>query len=178
MNLYEERARERNKLLWNFYYENGEKITTQDCYRLLKTKNLKHSRETFRKWGLEFPPRWGPPQIRIKRLADKLNAYADKLGVSELSAIEMAIALDKPKDRVYYVRQQCDRYKFKIPELKISEEWRRKMSEIKRNQADDDRQIMDESLDMQDEYAQGFLIVDGGVRINPDNFNEKIYMLR
>lgn len=172
-----EKALERYSILWAYYYENGS-ITTRDCLNLLQVNGIGFVIKSFEYHDLDFPPRRDETRVRVKRNADMLNEFARKKGVTELTTDEMAEALERPVNSVHYARRECERHGFIVPELKIKDEWRRVAYGTRKADKKVRMDVISEDVEMQPEYLDGFLVVEGRTRVNPDNSKEVIYMLR
>lgn len=168
MTVYEKIARERYRKLWDFYNEHG-KILMQDCYDILGTKILSHIWLSFERHNLgNEPPIWDRAQDKYERYADLLNTEANRKGVNELTLDEMAKVLGKRRSNMPWVREQCKRHGYKIPDT-----WK-----IRKQKVTDellDEMDLDET-ELHEEYPQGIEV--SSWRSNPANSKEVIYMLR
>lgn len=133
--------------------------------------------DQFKVHKLDLPPRWNETKVRVKRNADMLNAFASENNVTELTIVEMMKVLGRPRGSIYQIRLECKRCEFDIPELKVKEEYRERATSDMKVEKKCRVETKDESIEVQLEYVEGLLVLGDG-RVNPDDINEMIYVLR
>ncbi len=112
-------AEGRVAILWERYYENGERITCAEVLALTG-KRASNLYASFQVQGIKGPPVWDTKAAIRKRQIDSLWAKSRQLGRDWLTVSEVAEATGiKTKE----VSSLGKRYKGKIPEIRYTKQW-------------------------------------------------------
>ena len=107
-------AEERATLLWEYYRENGGRITCAAVFALTG-KRASTLYATFQVQGVKGPPVWDTKAAIRKRQIDSLWAKSRELGRDWLTVHEVAEAAGIKTKEIYSMEK---RYKGKIPEIR------------------------------------------------------------